>query len=142
MFVEAFEKEGLTFRPAVKNDLPKILAFADIHLRRSWFVRRKYAFDHIDETWVVFDGEKLIAWFYMGGGERVERTLYNLIVHPKYRGRKIGSILIEKLSPAIIRSKTDQYTGDPTKFYEKLGYRVVGREGKKGKILVMKKEES
>ena len=139
MSIEAFERDGLIFRPAIKDDLSKILGFTDIFLRRSWLVTRKYAFDHLNKTWIVLDGDKLVAWFYMDG-KRVEQTLYNLIVHPKYRKRKIGSILIEKLSPKIIRSKTDQYTGDPTGFYKKLGYKVIKREGRKKNILIMKRE--
>ena len=59
MSAEAFEKDGLIYRKMIETDIPKVLAFVDIFLRRSWFVRRKYCFDHMNESWVVLDGEKL-----------------------------------------------------------------------------------
>jgi len=141
MSVEDFEKDGLIYRKMIESDIPKVLGFVDIFLRKSWFVRRKYCFDHMNESWVVLDGEKLVGWIFIGG-EKVEKTLYNLIVHPKYRGRHIGGILIEKLKPKIIRSKTDQATGDPTEFYKKMGYEIVKwKQGRKRKINIMKKSE-
>jgi N-acetylglutamate synthase-like GNAT family acetyltransferase len=139
MSVEAFEKDGLIFRPATQRDLAKILAFADIFLRRSWLVRREYANDHVDHSWIVLDQEKLVGWA-MITGKNVGRTLYNLIVHPKYRNRHIGAILITALKPDVIRSKTDQATGDPTEFYKKMGYEVTEmRQGRKKKINIMKR---
>ena len=142
MSVETFEKDGLIYRKMIETDIPKVLAFVDIFLRKSWFVRRKYCFDHMNESWVVLDGEKLVGWIFIGG-EKVEKTLYNLIIHPKYRGRNIGGTLIEKLKPKIIRSKTDQATGDPTEFYKKMGYEVTEmKQGRKKKINIMRKSES
>lgn len=141
MFAEAFEKDGLIFRPATQDDLPKILAFTDIFLRRSWLVRREYANDHVDHSWIVLDQEKLVGWA-MITGKKVGRTLYNLIVHPKYRSRHIGATLITALKPDVIRSKTDQATGDPTEFYKKMGYEVIEmRRGRKKKINIMKRSE-
>lgn len=141
MSLETFEKDGLTYRKMIELDIPKVLAFVDIFLRKSWFVRRKYCFDHMNESWVVLDGEKLVGWIFIGG-EKVEKTLYNLIIHPKYRGREIGKTLIEKLKPKIIRSKTDQTTGDPTEFYKKMGYEVTAmRQGKRRKINIMRESE-
>jgi N-acetylglutamate synthase-like GNAT family acetyltransferase len=141
MSLEAFEKNGLIFRPAIQNDLPKILAFADIFLRRSWLVRREYANDHIEHSWVVFDQDKLVGWA-MISGKRVGRTLYNLIVHPKYRNRQIGATFIERLNPLVIRCKTDQTTGDPTEFYRKMGYEITETKlGKNRKINLMRKSE-
>jgi N-acetylglutamate synthase-like GNAT family acetyltransferase len=141
MSVEDFEKDGLIYRKMIESDIPKVLAFVDIFLRRSWFVRRKYCFDHMNESWVVLDADKLVGWIFIGG-KKVKKTLYNLIVHPKYRGRHIGGILIEKLKPKIIRSKTDQTTGDPTEFYKKIGYEVTEmKQGRKKKINIMRKSE-
>jgi len=141
MSFETFEKDGLIYRKMIETDIPKVLAFVDIFLRKSWFVRRKYCFDHMNESWVVLDVDKLVGWIFIGG-KKVEKTLYNLIVHPKYRGRGIGRILIEKLKPKIIRSKTDQVTGDPTKFYKKMRYEVTEmKQGRKKKINIMKRLE-
>ena len=140
MSIEPFEKDGLIFRPATQDDLPKILAFADIFLRRDWLVRREYANDHVAHSWIVLDQDKLVGWA-MITGKKVGRTLYNLIVHPKYRNRHIGSTLITALNPDVIRSKVDQTTGDPTKFYKKLGYHVVERDVRKKRILIMRRDD-
>jgi len=139
----SFENDGLTFRRGTDQDIPKILGFVDIYLRKDWLVRRNYLWDtmHNDETWVVFDGKKLVSWATVGRKSR--RGLWNLLVHPKYRGRRIGSVLVEALKPDYVRSKADQSTGDPTPFYEKLGYETVqGHAGRKGNINIMRRRKS
>ena len=141
MSVETFEKDELIYRKATQEDLPKIMAFVDIFLRRDWLVRRAYLMTNLEkyDIWLVFDKEKLIAWAIAGGKKR---TLWNLLVHPKYRGFHIGQILVEKLKPEIIRSKSDQSTGDPTMFYEKIGYRLIAsKKGRKRNINIMKRSE-
>ncbi len=141
MSASAFEKDGLTFRRATQDDIPKILAFVDIYLRKDWLVRRAYLVDKMqnDETWVVFDAERLVAWATLGNQKR--RGLWNLLVHPHYRGRHIGSNLVAHLRPSYIRSKADQSTGDPTAFYEHLGYEVIERNmGRKHNINLMRKK--
>lgn len=141
MSFETFEKDGLIYRKMNKTDIPKVLAFVDIFLRRSWFVRRKYCYDHMNESYIVLDHEKLVGWIFIGG-ERVKKTLYNLIIHPAYRKKGIGRVLIEKLKPQIIRSKMDQASGDPTKFYEKIGYKLIEkRVGRRKNINILVRED-
>jgi len=50
-------------------------------------------------------------------------TLFNLFVHPAWRGKSLGKALLKYLNPKRVRVK---YTiKDPTAFYEKCGYRFV-----------------
>ena len=42
MSLENFEVDALIFRKATQEDLPKIMAFVDIFLRKDWLVRRTY----------------------------------------------------------------------------------------------------
>ena len=46
-------------------------------------------------------------------------VLIHLLIDAKYRGKGIGKKILKKLNPDIIRSKSDQQTGDPKQFYEK-----------------------
>jgi N-acetylglutamate synthase-like GNAT family acetyltransferase len=102
MSLENFEVDALIFRKATQEDLPKIMAFVDIFLRKDWLVRRTYLMTNLQkyDIWLVFDARKLIAWAIAGGKKR---TLWNLLVHPKYRGLHIGEILVKKLKPEIIK---------------------------------------
>jgi N-acetylglutamate synthase-like GNAT family acetyltransferase len=125
---------------ATKKDIPEILAFVDIYLRNDWLVRRPYLISCMnrDAVYMVRNEEgRIVAWATCHEGR-----LWNLLVHPKYRGCKIGKMLMEELKPTIIRSKSDQSTGDPTSFYEKMGYVVVERKaGRKRNINIMIKKE-
>lgn len=138
MFDEAFEVDGLIFRKAVDQDVAKILAFSDIFLRRDVLIIRQYILNNIKrgDVWLVLDGEKLCA--FSMSGYKTKSCLWNLYVHPKYRKRHIGGMLIEHTKPQIIRSKRDQVTGDPTPFYEKMGYRITqANQGAKKNINIM-----
>jgi len=140
MSFETFEKDGLIYRKITEDDIPKILAFTDIFLRRDYLVRKPELIVKIKigEMIGVFDKKKLIAWGSMGKNKR----LWNLLVHPKYRGKKIGENIVMKLKPDYIRSKMDQSTGDPTKFYEKIGYKIIQEKiGRKKNINLMIKED-
>lgn len=140
MSSENFEKDNLIYRKATQDDLPKIMAFVDVFLRKDWLVRRTYLLTNLEkyDIWLVFDNDKLVAWAIAGGKKR---TLWNLLVHPKYRGLKIGLSLVERLKPEIIRSKLDQSTGDPTAFYEKIGYRLIAeKQGRKKNINILEKK--
>jgi N-acetylglutamate synthase-like GNAT family acetyltransferase len=138
MSFETFKKYGLIFREAVKEDFPKILAFVDIFLRRDYFLRRSELFTKMEMATmiIVFHNDKLVALAVMGKN----KTLWHLLVHPKYRGKHIGETLVQKLRPEIIRSKLDQSTGDPTGFYEKIGYRIeASKKGRKRNINIMER---
>lgn len=69
--------------------------------------------------------------------------LLNLYVAREYRGMSLGTELMRLLAPVEIRAKTDMSAGDPTPFYERLGYTVQSTgEGPNGTISVMRKPAS
>jgi N-acetylglutamate synthase-like GNAT family acetyltransferase len=134
------EKDGIKYliRRATKKDIPKIMAFVDIHLRADWLVRRPYLNDNLNRGYVylIEHENKLIAWAICSHDGR----LWNLLVRPDHRGKGLGGEFIKALNPTIIRSKSDQSTGDPTDFYQKLGYEILEKKvGRKKNINIMKK---
>lgn len=134
------ELQKIRIRRAEINDIPRILGFVDIYLRRDWLLRRPYLVEKIKHkvSYIAEENEKIVAWATCDKGR-----LYNLLIHPAYRGFGIGAHFIKFLNPSIIRSKSDQSTGDPTKFYEKLGYKIISqKEGRKRNINIMIKDEN
>ena len=63
-------------------------------------------------------------------------VLIHLLVSGTFRGQGIGSELLQRMKPDVVRSKFDQSTGDPGPFYAKHGFhRQAGpRLGKKQNI--------
>lgn len=116
--------DGFTIRRARADDLKRIQAFLDSYLRRDWFLSPKGLVQMLESLywWMAeCDGElRAVAAMNKQG------ALMQLLVHPDYRKCGIGRRLLERLRPAIIRSRSDQSTGDPRLFYEKNGYRSVG----------------
>jgi ribosomal protein S18 acetylase RimI-like enzyme len=53
-------------------------------------------------------------------------TLWNILIHPDYRGKYIGKELINLANPKKVRCKWNMSSGNPTEFYEKLGFGTVG----------------
>ena len=72
---------------------------------------------------MAFDDEILIGVAVMS---RKTKKLFNLIVNDKYRGLGIGKTMMGKLSPILVRCKTDMSSGNPIDFYNKLGYVHIG----------------
>ena len=66
-------------------------------------------------------------------------SLIHLLVHPDCRGHGIGKEILKKLNPQVIRSKSDQSTGDPTGFYLRNGYEITREEkvGRKENISIV-----
>lgn len=142
MSSETFENDQLIYRQAKENDLSKIMAFADICLRRDVLIVRGYIKNYLKSSskiWLVFDKDKLIAFAFIW---KKTNSLNNLYIHPKYRNRKIGLNLMNYLKPKFVRSKLDQSTGDPTEFYKKTGYELIGeKQGKKKNLNILKRIE-
>ncbi|HUX14467.1 MAG TPA: GNAT family N-acetyltransferase [Spirochaetia bacterium] len=137
-----FEKDHLIYRRATEKDIPRILGFVDIYLRKDWLVRRDYLWStmHTDETWIVTDKKRVVAWATVGRAGR--RGLWNLLVHPEYRNRGIGRTLVQRLKPDYIRSKSDQSDGDPAAFYARLGYETIKQNaGRKRNIQIMRRRK-
>jgi len=63
-------------------------------------------------------------------------VLIHLLVAGTFRGSGIGSEMLRRMSPDVVRSKFDQSSGDPAAFYAKHGYVKASSErlGKKKNI--------
>lgn len=112
---------GHQYRLACMDDLDLIVEFVDRLLAgRDFFCPRGQHIGYFKYKTIVitYDGPMLIAWAVR---QRMG-SLIHLLVDPDYRGKGIGSHLLQVLEPLTIRSKSDQSTGDPIKFYEMHGY--------------------
>ena len=123
---------------AEEKDIPIILGFSDIFLRRDWIINKGYLLSNLK------NGIILLAFFndkIVGIGICKNKTLYLLYVHPKFRSQKIGSKLLQKLKPETIRARTNQTTGNPVPYYERLGYKIsIPHDPKNRNICIMQKE--
>jgi N-acetylglutamate synthase-like GNAT family acetyltransferase len=130
----------MEIRKARIVDLNRIRKYLDIYLRKDWFdtPKRLYSFIDQDFCWIAEEEGKIIGFAVMTN----KGVMIRLLIHPFYRGKGIGQQMMKKIRPPIIRSKTDQSTGDPTGFYEKLGYKKIGSKvGRKKNIQLMIKTE-
>lgn len=125
---------------ATEKDIPIILGFTDIFLRRDWIINRGYLRDNLKK------GVILLAWAegkIVGIGICKNKTLLLFYVHPKFRSQKIGFKLLQKLKPEIIRARVNQSTGNPVPYYESLGYKIsIPHDPKNRNICIMKKESA
>lgn len=116
--------------------------FLDMYLRRDWFDTKKRLLNFLKYyfCWNAYDNGVLIAMAVI----QSNGVMIRLLVNPKYRGKRIGAEIVKKSNPQIIRCKTDQSSGDPTGFYEKMGYIGIGKKvGRKKNIqLMIKKNDS
>lgn len=134
------------YRKVVPSDFDSVCVFVDKWLSgravkegggNDYFVSRaqqREYFAHCHVYLGLVDGE-IIAW---GVKERTG-VLIHLLVNPHYRGQGIGKEMMKRMSPDIVRSKTDQMTGNPKTFYEQCGYKSVSNSlvGKKKNIEFM-----
>lgn len=125
----------LEYRKATLDDVKDLSRFTDWWLAgrgfskkvpgavNDCFISRGQHKKYIEKytTWVVTHAENIVAWAVVQHGE----ILIHLLVDNDYRCTGIGSALVKKLSPRFIRSKLDQSSGDPTGFYEQLGYEKI-----------------
>ena len=88
-------------------------------------------------VYVAIDKDEIVGWGVKGRNN----VLNHLLVNAHYRGKGIGTELLNIIKPDIIRSKSDQQTGNPKDFYEKHGYKSVIKDyvGKKNNIELMTK---
>lgn len=136
----------IAYRKAETSDLAAVIEFVDYWLAgrgradhaagvvNDYFISHKQHFDYIRRYCVLLalDGGKIIGWAVRNNN----RVLIALLVAGTHRGHGIGSEMLCRLNPEVIRSKIDQSTGDPAAFYEKRGYVKTGAEpiGKKKNI--------
>lgn len=123
---------------AEEKDIPIILGFSDIFLRRDWIINKGYLISNLKNGIILlaFNDDKIV-----GIGVCKNKSLYLLYVHPKFRAKKIGFKLLRKLKPETIRARINQSTGNPVPYYQKLGYKIeIARDPKNRNICIMKKE--
>lgn len=122
----------ITYRPAVFDDIPALCVFTDFWLSgrgmakgvpgtsNDCFVSAGQHHGYIKKSTVLlaYDEKELIAWAVKHHND----TLIHMLVAAPYRGKGIGKTMVDILKPRLVRSKTDQSTGNPTPFYEHLGY--------------------
>jgi N-acetylglutamate synthase-like GNAT family acetyltransferase len=143
------QKIKITYRRARWSDLKPISQFVDFWLSgraknqgiknagNDYFVSTSQHKSYLKKCTVFLAESKktIVGWAVK------ERTnvLIHLLVAADMRGYGIGTELLRRLNPDIIRSKTDQQTGDPGPFYEKNGYINIGASlvGKKRNIQFM-----
>lgn len=143
VFPQIFEHvfEGYLYRLAELTDLDQIVPFVDHLLAgHDFFCPRGQHISYFKYKTILlsFDQAKLIGWAV----RQRNGSLIHLLVDPGYRGKGIGSHLLNLLEPTLVRSKSDQSTGDPIKFYEKHGYAKTSDErvGKNKNIDLLSRE--
>ncbi len=133
---------ALTVRAARASDLAPLGFFFDSVLRRDYFLRRGQIEEMIrgrhHSVWVAEIDSVLVGVAITTGGS----TLVNALVHPAYRGLRIGRALVEHSGARRVRAKLDMSTGDPRGFYHKLGFEDTGRRNERGNIALLERSES
>lgn len=134
----------LLYRDATIDDLKSVSRFTDFWLSGrgkrfgisgavdDCFIspsqHKKYICKY--RTFICHDKVKIIGWAVV----EPSGTLIHLVVDGRYRGKGIGESMMLILKPRLVRSKSDQSSGNPIGFYEKLGYRVVSREQSRSRL--------
>ncbi len=123
----------MIYRLATLKDLDPICRFVDFWLSgrgkaqgysgavNDYFISKGQQKKYIKKytTWICMDGPDLIAWAVL----EPSGTMISLLVAGSRRGEGIGKAMMSSIKPQFIRSKSDQSSGNPIGFYEKLGYR-------------------
>jgi GNAT superfamily N-acetyltransferase len=133
----------VTIRRAVAEDYDAIQKLFDLTIRKDVFEPRGRLISKLRKcaTYVaVMGGEKVLVGFAIN---ETGRILIHLLVHPDYRGYGIGKKLLREANPVVIRSKSDQSTGDPKEFYLSNGYHdlCVPKVGRKKNIELLERTD-
>lgn len=127
------------------NDCLAIEHFADAVLREDFFFRKGHWLSLVADSRV----QLLAVRVQPAGSEEwseicgvvvlyADSVLHNLFLAPPWRSMGLGSQIIEAVSPSTIRAKVDMSTGDPTGFYNRLGFtHEAARSGKRGQIRIL-----
>ena len=118
-------------------DVDPVGDWLDVHLAGDYFFKRRHLRSVIvnpnSEAWAVEVEGQLIGFIAIYHGS----MLHNLYLAANWRGKGLGSALVQMFRPTEIRAKTNMLAADPTDFYKRLGYRVVGQDPRKPHILEM-----
>lgn len=143
----------VTYRSALPDDLPRICKFVDYWLSggakrlgipgagADFFIPHGQQAGYLKykTTCLAMYEHEIIGWSVKSKNE----TLIHLLVSAEYRGKGIGSHLLSILNPHLVRSKSDQSTGDPKRFYQKHGYEVIeAGQGKHKNIDILQHQEN
>ena len=127
----------LRIRPALPSDLVPLQFFFDTALRRDYFLRRgqlEYLIRSRNHRVLVAAIDSvLVGAAILTRGTR----LVNVLVHPSYRNLGIGRQLVQDSGAAEVRVKLDMSGGDPTGFYESLGFEPTPVRNAKGNVRLM-----
>lgn len=121
------------YRKPDKSDLRELRLFVDYWLSgrargkdkqlasNDYFISTTQLADYLTQKHclIALDDTEIVGWAVVS----MHDVLVHILVNGNYRGLGIGSTLLKTLRPKRIRSKSDQGTGDPAKFYENLGFR-------------------
>lgn len=142
----------VVYRRAVIEDLPAIVAFVDFWLTgggkaggipgagHDFFVPAGRHEAYLKKYRVLLAGHAgaIVGWAVV----TKKGVLIHLLVAATFRGQGIGSEMLRRIKPVVVRSKFDQSSGDPAGFYRKHGYikQSAERTGKKKNIDIFTKK--
>jgi len=124
--------DKICYRLAVPSDIILITQFVDYWLSgrgqkekaigavNDYFVSNKQHKDYLRKFTVLLalDDSTIVGWAV----KTKPNTLIHLLIAGNYRGQGIGREMVRIMAPDFIRSKVDQSTGNPKRFYTKLGF--------------------
>lgn len=123
------------------GDEEALADWCDLHLAGDYFFKRRHLANllrrpHAAVFALLIDG-------VMGGLLVIYRqtTLHNLYLAPEFRTGGLGSAIVQRFRPAVVRAKTNMLAGDPTAFYEQAGYVTDHPDPAKPHITVMRRED-
>lgn len=128
----------ITYRTATLDDVPALCVFTDFWLAgrgkakqvpgtsNDCFISAGQHKGYIQRSVVLlaYNEDVLIAWAVRHRND----TLIHMLVAAPYRGTGIGKKMVQMLNPRLVRSKIDQSTGNPTPFYEHIGYEQIATD--------------
>lgn len=156
----------IEYRNATSDDHAAICAFVDYWLTgggkadhiqgagHDYFVRHGQQADYLKKYTVLL---ALLSGEIVGWAVKTKKNvLIHLLIAATFRGQDIGSEMLRRMKPDVVRSKFDQSTGDPGPFYTKHGfvkaipekvgkklnieiYTLPGLESKAGSLTSLKK---
>lgn len=140
----------IIYRRATIADLDNIQIFVDYWLSgralrdnknggNDYFVSKGQHKSYLKNSHVLIAVEegKIVGWAVKGRND----VMIHLLIAGDCRGKGVGTELLKRLNPSVIRSKSDQQTGDPFSFYKKHGYKRASsvKVGKNDNIELLSK---